>query len=270
VHPKGVPFIFLICLYDVKKSLGICMKIIFIKSVLIILFLLAPSLFAQEIQIITHEMTKYEPVGTIEIIIEFEVVNISPFVQTVFEVRTLNNLPSGWTSSMCFGELCFSPEVDSVATTGDFQTPPVDPGDTLKTSIHVFTDQVTVASAYVQIEVGTFRDPATRYVLDFTATTDPSVSVNEKNLLNTYYLNQNYPNPFNPSTRISYKVGEPGLVQLKVFNILGVEVASLVNELQNAGNYTIGFDAAKFSSGVYFYSLSVNNFTQTRKMILEK
>jgi len=239
------------------------MKLFFNKNFVIVLFLLTPLVYAQEIQIITHGMTKYEPVGTIEIVIDFEVVNISPFEQTIFEVRTLENLPSGWESSLCFGELCFAPFVDSVATTPDFQTPPVQPGDTLKTSIHVFTDQVTVGTGYVQIEVGTFRNPEDRFVLDFTATTDPTVSMNENNLLNTYSLFQNYPNPFNPSTRINYNVGEPGLVQLKVFNVLGVEVASLVNEFKNSGNYSVDFNAAIFSSGVYFYSLLVNNFIQT-------
>ena len=246
------------------------MKLFFKKLLFIALFLLGPISFAQDIEIITHQMTKYEPLGTTDIDIEFEVVNISPFTQTIFEVRTIENLPTDWSSSMCFGDLCFAPFIDSVATTPDFQTPAVEPGDTLKTSIHVYPDQVNIGTGYIQIEVGTFRNPDIRYVLDFTATTDPAVSVNEGNLINTYYLSQNFPNPFNPSTRIEYNVGEPGLVQLKVYNVLGVEVASIVNEQQNAGNYTIGFDAARLSSGVYFYSLSVNNFTQTRKMILEK
>lgn len=246
------------------------MKILFIRSLILFLFLLVPATFAQEIQIITHGMTKYEPVGTMEIVIDFEVVNISQFEQTIFEVRIVEILPPGWTSSMCFGELCFAPFIDSVATTPEFQTPPIGPEDTLKTSLHVFTDQVSIGTAHVQIQVGTFRDPAVRYVLDFTATTDPAVSVSEGILLNSYNLSQNYPNPFNPSTRISYNVGEPGLVQLKIYNILGVEVATLVNEQQYSGNYEVDFNASKLSSGVYFYSLSVNNFTQTRKMILEK
>ena len=60
------------------------------------------------------------------------------------------------------------------------------------------------------------------------------------------------------------------MVQLKVFNVLGVEVANLVNEYKNAGDYSADFNALNLSSGVYFYSLSVNNFVQTRKMILEK
>ncbi len=172
---------------------------------------------------------------------------------------------------MLWGKLFFA-NIDSVATTPDFNTPPIAPGDTLFTSLHVFTDLVSIATAYVQIQVGTFSNPEDRTILDFTATTDPAVSVSESehNLLNSYYLHQNYPNPFNPSTRINYNVGEPGLVQLKIYNVLGVEVATLVNEQQNSGNYTADFNAARLSSGVYFYSLSVNNFTQTRKMILEK
>jgi hypothetical protein len=245
------------------------MKDVYIFFIAIVL-IFTSHLSAQEIQIITHEITKYEPVGAVEIVIDFEVVNISLFEQTIFEVRTLDSLPSGWTSSMCFGELCFAPFIDSVATTPDFQTPPVAPGDTLKTSIHVFTDLITIGTAHIQIEVGTFRNPADRFVLDFIATTDPSVSVGDNEIINSYELGLNYPNPFNPSTRINYKIGEPGLVQLKVYNILGVEVGLLVNEYKIAGNYIVDFKADNYSSGVYFYSLSVNNFTQTRKMILEK
>ena len=245
------------------------MKVIFKKSLFIILFLLAPLSFAQDIQIITYGLTKYEPVGAYEIIIDFEVVNISAFEQTVFEVRTLDSLPSGWTSSMCIGEFCFSSETDSIATTPPLFSP-LQPGDTLATSVHVFTDMVTIGTAYVQIEIGTFHNPETRYPLNFTITTDPSMSVGETLPVNNYSLSQNYPNPFNPSTKINYNVSEPGFVQLKVYNVLGVEVATLINEQKFAGNYTVDFDASRLSSGVYFYSLSVNNFTQTRKMILEK
>ena len=247
------------------------MKYVFIIITFLTTFLSIQLVQAQDIQILTHGMTKYEPLGTLEIAIDFQVVNVSADTQIVFEVRTIDDLPSGWTSSLCFGESCYAPIVDSVATTGEFPfPPPMSPGDTLETSIHVFTDQVSVATAYVQIEVGTFSNPALRYVLDFTATTDPSVGVKEVDFLNSYNLFQNYPNPFNPSTKISYNVGEPGLVQLKVYNILGVEVASLVKEFKNSGNYSVDFNAGSYSSGVYFYTLSVNNFTQTRKMILEK
>jgi len=256
------------------------MKHVFIIITLILAVISIPFVYAQDIQILTHGMTKYEPLGTTDIDIYFEIVNISADTQTVFEVRTIENVPSGWSSSMCFGELCFAQFVDSVATTPQFQTPPVAPGDTLESSIHVYPDPSVIGTGYLQIEVGTFSNPASRHVLNFTATTDPSVGVQEVDFLNSYYLFQNYPNPFNPSTRINYNVGEPGLVQLKVFNVLGVEVASLVNEFKNSGDYSVDFSAtggsasggnvSNLSSGVYFYTLSVNNFTQTRKMILEK
>ena len=245
------------------------MKHAYIIVTFITTFLSIQLVYAQDIQILTHEMTKYEPVGTEEIAIYFEVVNVSLIEQTIFEVRTLDDLPAGWSSSLCF-TYCFASFVDSIATDSTFSMSPIAPGDTLYTSVHVFTDLINIASAHIQVQVGTFNNPTVRSTLDFTFTTDPSVSVNEDNLINTYFLCQNFPNPFNPSTSIEYYVGEPGLVRLKVYNVLGVEVASLVNEQQNAGNYTIDFDAAKLSSGVYFYSLSVNNFTQTKKMILEK
>ena len=245
------------------------MKLIY-KQFFILLLFYSSVMMAQEIQIITHGMTKYEPVGTMEIVIEFEVVNISTFEQTVFEIRTINNLPSGWVSSMCFGELCFPPDMDTIMTAPPFPEPPLQPLDTLKTSLHVFTDQTTIATAYIQIEVGTMRDPDNKFVLDFIATTDPSLSVGEKNLVNAFSLEQNYPNPFNPSTKISYSINEPGFVQMKVYNLLGVEIATLVNEQKNSGSYIVDFKAENLSSGIYFYSLSVNNFTQTRKMILEK
>ena len=128
----------------------------------------------------------------------------------------------------------------------------------------------TVDSGYVQLQAGTFHNPNQRITVDFKAVTDPTIDVDDASLVNTYALSQNYPNPFNPSTKINYRVGEPGFVQLKVYNVLGVEVATLVNEQKIAGNYSANFNAAKFSSGVYFYTITVNNFTQTRKMILEK
>jgi hypothetical protein len=85
-----------------------------------------------------------------------------------------------------------------------------------------------------------------------------------------YSLEQNYPNPFNPSTTISYSLKEKGLVTLKVFDILGNEVSSVVNAEQQAGNYKVEFNASSFASGIYFYSLKAGEFLSTKKMILLK
>jgi len=85
-----------------------------------------------------------------------------------------------------------------------------------------------------------------------------------------YSLAQNYPNPFNPSTTIEYSIPQGGFITLRVFNILGMEVANLVNGQVDAGKHKIEFDASGFNSGVYFYTLESGNFTKTKKMILIK
>jgi hypothetical protein len=85
-----------------------------------------------------------------------------------------------------------------------------------------------------------------------------------------YSLEQNYPNPFNPSTTIEYSLPQNGFVTLKVFNVLGKEVATLVNGQNEAGKHTINFDASALNSGVYFYKIKSGNFTETKKMILLK
>ena len=85
-----------------------------------------------------------------------------------------------------------------------------------------------------------------------------------------YSLEQNYPNPFNPVTTISYSIKENGLVTLKVFDILGKEIATLVNEDQIAGSYSLEFDASTYASGIYFYSLNSGEYISTKKMILLK
>lgn len=85
-----------------------------------------------------------------------------------------------------------------------------------------------------------------------------------------YSLSQNYPNPFNPSTKISYSIKEAEYVSLIVYDVLGNEIATLVNEEKSAGNYEVEFIAKGLSSGILFYQLRVGKFIQTRKMLLMK
>ena len=241
--------------------------------VLMVLALFSFNINAQDLEVIYHETTIYHPPAAgVDVAFDIEIVNISTLEQVVFLVRTINDLPVGlgWTSSLCFGTQCYAPSVDSVATSGTFPfPPPVQPGETLHASVHVII-QDNVGTAYIQVQIGTERNPNDRTIIDYIATTDPSVDVEEEFNLNSYELEQNYPNPFNPSTQINYNVGEGGLVKLKVYNILGIEVATLVNEYKPAGSYQVSFSGNNLSSGVYIYNLSVNNYTKTRKMILEK
>lgn len=97
-----------------------------------------------------------------------------------------------------------------------------------------------------------------------TAINDPKVYVSD------FHLYQNYPNPFNPSTTIKYTLTKNNLVSLKVFDLMGREIKTIVNKKQNAGNYEVTFDGSEFPSGVYFYKLETNGFNETRKMLLVK
>ncbi len=85
-----------------------------------------------------------------------------------------------------------------------------------------------------------------------------------------FELGQNYPNPFNPITEINFSIKENSFVTLKVYNLLGKEIASLISENKKAGNYQVSFKAANLSSGVYFYKLTAGNFTDTKTMMLIK
>jgi len=96
--------------------------------------------------------------------------------------------------------------------------------------------------------------------------------IGENNNINasSFYLAQNYPNPFNPITKIQYAIGNRQFVSLKVYDILGRQVATLVNEEKSAGNYIIEFNAEELSSGIYFYQLSSGDFKDAKKLILLK
>lgn len=104
----------------------------------------------------------------------------------------------------------------------------------------------------------------------FLAPTSTNIDENIGGLPNEFELKGNYPNPFNPTTNIQYSVPSNADVRLAVYDMLGREVAVLVNGVRTAGNYNVNFDATNLSSGVYLYRLQAGNFVQTQKMMLVK
>jgi hypothetical protein len=98
----------------------------------------------------------------------------------------------------------------------------------------------------------------------------PVGDVSDEGSLNGFRLDQNYPNPFNPKTNIRFRIAEFGFVSLKVFDVLGNEIATLVNEDKPADEYEIIFDATGLTSGIYFYKLTAGDYIQTQKMIYLK
>ncbi len=138
-------------------------------------------------------------------------------------------------------------------------------GDTLVT---VFNDAVNQS---FEIEVNSYPlsvelDPNNLILKDILGTTD----VEDETLPAEFTLSQNYPNPFNPTTKINYALPKDEFVTLKVFNILGEEVANLVEGKVTAGSHSVEFDASNLSSGTYIYRLTAGKFVSTKKMILLK
>ena len=85
-----------------------------------------------------------------------------------------------------------------------------------------------------------------------------------------YSLSQNYPNPFNPVTQIKFDIAKQGLTKLKIFDVLGREITTLVNDVKTPGSYIVDFDASKLASGVYFYRFESGTFMKVKRMVLIK
>jgi hypothetical protein len=108
-------------------------------------------------------------------------------------------------------------------------------------------------------------------LIAYKASAVTSVSGNAVNQLpRNYSLSQNYPNPFNPTTNISYQLPASSFTTLKVYDLLGREIATLVNEQKSAGTHTATFNAAALSSGMYFYQIKAGSFTETKKLVILK
>lgn len=97
-----------------------------------------------------------------------------------------------------------------------------------------------------------------------------AVDFNNNDLPTTYSLNQNYPNPFNPATTISFNLPEQSRVKVTIYDALGNQLEVIANEVKNAGNHEVKWNASKYASGVYLYKLEANDFVQVRKMVLMK
>jgi len=119
------------------------------------------------------------------------------------------------------------------------------------------------------IKAGTYTYRLKQIDLDGHFKYSNEIEVVYNNVFN-FSLSQNYPNPFNPSTTISYQLSTEGFVSLKVYDVLGKEVTTLVNEIKQSGVHEVNFDASEYTSGIYLYRMTVNNFTQTYKMIVLK
>ncbi len=135
----------------------------------------------------------------------------------------------------------------------------------------VFGDMIDYETE-VYTSVGIDYSSNVNHEVDITLTPNSITATESENdfVADAYELAQNYPNPFNPSTVISYSIPEATVVKLSVYNTLGEEISTLVNTLQDAGTYSVQFDASKLATGIYLYTLETGKFTVTKKMLLLK
>lgn len=128
----------------------------------------------------------------------------------------------------------------------------------------VFTYVITVAGTYNYICEPHFPDMSGVIIVS------PSSITQLTELVNDFNLSQNYPNPFNPSTKINFSIPNSSVVVLKIYDGMGKEVETLVNEKLNSGVYNVDWNASGFTSGIYYYKIQTADFIQTKKMLLIK
>lgn len=244
-----------------------------IKYIFTVLIIFSVNILGQSFSISLDESAKSDTIGA-EIVFYFEVINTTQDELTLFFTKTKLSSPDEWSASLCITQ-CFRSDFDSIATTNDYNELPLNSGDTLNVSFHVFALNAEGTGQY-KFKAGNLNNPGESNSFDLTAIAHPTGI--EKNLkINKFDLKQNYPNPFNPTTTIQYSVpNNASFVSLTVYSILGVKIVELVNEVQQSGSYEVNFNAANLASGIYFYRLQIsdayggNNFMQVRKMIMEK
>jgi hypothetical protein len=150
---------------------------------------------------------------------------------------------------------------------GSYQITNLDKGSYIINADKVGYNSAALSNVTIDYSSGIFNTNGSNLVLSVnTVTNVKTASI----LPGNFELGQNYPNPFNPSTVIKYSIPTNGYVQIKLYDVIGREVSTLVKGQMNAGNYSITFNAQSLPSGIYFYRIQADNFVQTKKMILLK
>jgi 5-hydroxyisourate hydrolase-like protein (transthyretin family) len=182
--------------------------------------------------------------------------------------RIYNDLPSAWETQMCY-DLCYAPFIDTISLTSD---PPYSILPNHTDTLFYIDFSCTGQGLGTSIVKMFNTDNPSQFVQDTFKVQIGNVGISSVSFnADNYSLSQNYPNPFNPVTSIDFSIKNAGNVSLKIYDILGNEVASLINNQKlQTGKYKIDYNAAGISSGIYYYSLSAENFKATRKMILLK
>ncbi len=196
--------------------------------------------------------------------------NLTSSNQNFKFIRVLNQLPGpSWSSSICV-QFCYDSSQDTIPPRG---APPITEPPNVLDSMTIDVIGHTPGMATIIIKAFLESNPS-NFITDTFRVQLGTVGIKQiSSIVDGYKLEQNYPNPFNPVTKINFAVPRTTRVSLKVYDILGNEVADLIpDKIAPAGAYAVDFDSGAFnlSSGVYYYTLRTGDFVSTKKMILVK
>lgn len=217
-----------------------------------------PSLGA--IHCITKEIGVYEP-----IFISHSAIRSVTTSMPSYEVKAFIRTKSGVSNAKCFWTTDttagFTP-ITMTATADTFKA--YIPQQPINTKIYYYIQATSVSDRSTSKPI-TAPSGNYRFIVK-----EPTIAGNEITMPLKYELNQNYPNPFNPVTKIEFSLPKSEFVSLKVYDVLGREISSLINEVRFAGKYSVEFNASSLTSGIYFYRISAGDFTEVKKMVIMK
>ncbi|HPS66168.1 MAG TPA: agmatine deiminase family protein, partial [Ignavibacteria bacterium] len=217
-----------------------------------------PSLGA--IHCITKEIGVYEPV-----FISHSGIRSATTAMPNYEVKAFIQSKSGISNAKCYWTTDttagFTP-ITMTAASDTFKA--YIPQKPANTKIYYYIEATSVSGKSI---CKPMTAPSGNY--RFTVT-QPTIAGEEGTLPEKFALSQNYPNPFNPSTVINFSIPKNGFVSLKIYDVLGREISSLVNEFRHAGKYSVEFNASNLASGIYFYRITAGEFSDIKKMVIMK
>ena len=193
--------------------------------------------------------------------------NISSGTITIAVVRRVNSLPEGWTSSVCLGSICYIETVDSAAVQ-------LDAGDSTACGILAWTNGVGTGT--VQLDLFDLDNIDEHILIDLIIYAGITVGpITTRALPEHFELYDCFPNPFNPITTLRYELPEDAMVSITIYDMMGRQVKTLINDQQTAGYRSLQWNATNYagspvSAGIYLYMIQAGDFRQTKKIVLLK
>lgn len=234
---------------------------------LLAVFAFAASAYSQSFTFtkLGADTASYENGGTFDTYYTYAVMkNTGSTTLHIKFQKMARNIPSGWSADMCYG-LCYV-NTEIIPPTGTVDLAPGQVDSTFEVTWGVTSPSVGTQT----VRMFNNDNPSQYQEVTFHVRRTTTAITPISSIVKSFELKQNYPNPFNPTTNINFSIPKGQNVSLKVYDMMGKEVASLVNEFLKAGEYRADFSGANLSSGVYYYALKTDEFTSTKSMILVK